>query len=276
MGAQVKDKGAKRVGAKAVATQSGAKKKTAVVALAGGDLDGGLIGDEKLRQLYAGMLKFRLGLTGGCAEPGFFAMGQEAVAAGTAIDLRADDAVGGATGVGIAGRQPVSIAAASATAMQLIGAGLAMGYRLVKSDAVVLVYCTEAGARGVCAEAVGFAGVNEVPMVFVVLDSRNENEQIGGATDVCLTAGASQVPAITVDGNDVVAVYRVAQEATGRARRGQGATIMDCRTYCLEAHGGVEAEKRWQEKDPILRMERYLAAKGLFSLAWKRALLASF
>ena len=268
MGAKAKEKTVEQVGMK-----SAAKKKSAA---SGGPAVSGVISNEKLRQLYALMLKCRVTLSKGHAKDSSFAMGLEAVAAGMGMDLRAEDATGGAPEIGHAEKGPVLIAPASTTATQLIGAGVAMASRLAKSNSVVVTFCRGVGSQDVCAEAVAFAGVNEIPMVFVVMDDSGQCEGLGDATGICAIAQASGVPAITVDGNDVVAVYRVAQEAIGRARRGQGATVIDCKTYCLNAHGGVEAERQWKERDPILKMESYLTAKGLFSLAWKREMLAGF
>jgi pyruvate dehydrogenase E1 component alpha subunit len=67
-----------------------------------------------------------------------------------------------------------------------------------------------------------------------------------------------------VDGNDVVAVYRVATEAIVHARKGNGPTLIECRFDRSEAH------------DPILKMEAYLLRKGLFSEELKIEATAGF
>ncbi|HWG86231.1 MAG TPA: thiamine pyrophosphate-dependent enzyme, partial [Candidatus Acidoferrales bacterium] len=66
------------------------------------------------------------------------------------------------------------------------------------------------------------------------------------------------LPAITVDGNDVVAVYRVAEESTRRAREGLGPSLIECR---LETGG-----------DPLAFMESYLRQRNLWSDVWKEEL----
>ena len=89
---------------------------------------------------------------------------------------------------------------------------------------------------------------------------------------------------ITVDGNDVVAVYRVAQEAIARARRGQGPTLIECKTYRWYGHSEIDPAKyrdpeeveRWKAKDPIANMEKYLTGKGLFSAEWKQEIVDGF
>jgi TPP-dependent pyruvate/acetoin dehydrogenase alpha subunit len=69
---------------------------------------------------------------------------------------------------------------------------------------------------------------------------------------------------IPVDGHDAVAVYRVATEAITHARKGNGATIIEC---IFDAGG---------EADALRRMEEYLTRKSLFRAAWKRKIAAEF
>ena len=72
-------------------------------------------------------------------------------------------------------------------------------------------------------------------------------------------------PGITVDGNDAVAVYRVAQEATERARSGGGPTLIEAQIF-----------PGYGFSDPIAAMESYLTGKGLFSEGWKKEIMALF
>jgi pyruvate dehydrogenase E1 component alpha subunit len=102
--------------------------------------------------------------------------------------------------------------------------------------------------------------------------------------DISVKAQSYGIPGITVDGNDVVAVYRVAQEAIARARRGQGPTLIEAKTYRWYGHSEIDPAKyrdpaeveRWKAKDPIAGMEKYLIAKGLFSAAWKQEIVDGF
>jgi pyruvate dehydrogenase E1 component alpha subunit len=77
-----------------------------------------------------------------------------------------------------------------------------------------------------------------------------------------------------VDGNDILAVYVAAQEASERARAGGGATLIECVTYRMAVHTTADDPKRyrtdaeveeWRRKDPITRFQVYLMAKGLLS-----------
>jgi pyruvate dehydrogenase E1 component alpha subunit len=88
------------------------------------------------------------------------------------------------------------------------------------------------------------------------------------------------IPTLSVDGNDVVAVYRVAQEAIRRARQGHGPALIECKTQRWPAPAAVspmtEGPGSGMSEDPILRMETYLKQKGLWSDAWKQRLVKSF
>jgi len=79
--------------------------------------------------------------------------------------------------------------------------------------------------------------------------------------DIPLKTKDYAFPSIAVDGNDVVAIYRVASEAIVRARKGHGPTLIVCR--------------RWAAGDPLMNMEKYLIHKGLFNEQRKQQVAAS-
>jgi pyruvate dehydrogenase E1 component alpha subunit len=74
-----------------------------------------------------------------------------------------------------------------------------------------------------------------------------------------------------VDGNDVLAVYEATQEAIARARRGEGPTLIECKTYRWMGHSigdpedyrTAEEVKAWKKKDPLQRFENNLRQKRL-------------
>jgi hypothetical protein len=79
------------------------------------------------------------------------------------------------------------------------------------------------------------------------------------------------MPGIRVDGNDVLAVYRVCREAIERARKGEGPTLVESVTYRIASHSSSDdaaryrdaAEfERWKQRDPILRFQKYLQKKS--------------
>ena len=104
------------------------------------------------------------------------------------------------------------------------------------------------------------AGTNRLPILFVCQAGLSDGPESPKGRDFGF-------PGIPVDGSDVVAVYRVATEAITHARKGNGATLIECLTTC----SGDDAET-----DPILKMEAYLSRKGLFSEKLKRDVAAGF
>jgi TPP-dependent pyruvate/acetoin dehydrogenase alpha subunit len=99
-----------------------------------------------------------------------------------------------------------------------------------------------------------------LPILFVCQTSVSNSPE-------SLTSRDYGFPCIPVDGSDVVAVYRVATEAITHARKGNGATLIEC-VPCPSADRS--------EIDPILKMEAYLTRKGLFSEGLKREVADSF
>jgi 2-oxoisovalerate dehydrogenase E1 component alpha subunit len=78
-------------------------------------------------------------------------------------------------------------------------------------------------------------------------------------------------PGVVVDGNDVLACYEVARQAVDRARRGEGPTLIEAKTYRFTAHSSDDDDKRyrqaeevatWRLKDPIQRYSKYLRESG--------------
>ena len=82
------------------------------------------------------------------------------------------------------------------------------------------------------------------------------------------------IPGVTVDGNDVQAVFAAATTAVERARAGDGPTLIECKTYRHRAHterpGAVDRRppdeiEEWKKKDPIERLAAALIEQGLLS-----------
>ncbi len=290
-----------------------------------------LISNDKLRQLYATMLKCRTleerarvlfkqsKFTGNY----YAAVGQEAAAVGTAIDLRVEDTIGpshrdfitgfikgapldkmfchlyaranspdkGRSSPAHFGYQPLNvITPASTIAAQLnIATGVALANKMKKNGNIAVAYSGDGSTSlGFWHEALNFAAVHDLPIVFVCQNNLwAESVNLRFQTkveDISVKAQAYGIPGITVDGNDVVAVYRVAREAIARARRGQGPTLIECKTYRWYGHSEIDPAKyrdpeeveRWKAKDPIAGMERYLTAKNLFTPEWKQEIVRAF
>jgi len=182
------------------------------------------------------------------------------------------------------------ITPASTIAAQLnIGTGVALAYKLQKKPNIVVALSGDGSTSlGFWHEALNFAGVMKLPIVYVVQNNRwAESVSVTMQTaveDLSIKAQGYGFPGLTVDGNDVVAVYRVAQEAIRRARSGQGPTLIECKTYRWYGHSEIDPAKYrppeeveyWKSRDPIPAMERYLTERSLWPDGWKQELIAGF
>jgi pyruvate dehydrogenase E1 component alpha subunit len=171
---------------------------------------------------------------------------------------------------------PISVPVGSQI-LHAAGIAWAMKYR-GKDDVAMVFFGDGATSQGDFHEGLNFAGVFELPVVFVCQNnqwaiSHPRAKQTRSLT-LAQKALAYGLPGIQVDGNDVLAVYAAAQEAVARARAGGGATFIECVTYRMAVHTTADDPKRyrsdaeveeWRRKDPIERFQKYLTAKGLLT-----------
>jgi pyruvate dehydrogenase E1 component alpha subunit len=257
-----------------------------------------LISNGKLMALYANLLKCRMiekhstSLPGRGKTNGTLASirGYEAGTVGVAIDLGSDDAVcspdrgvlkgfpNGApidslllwSGVGLesngflpskSGLRNGRSAAKPGHAHTQAAIGAALAHKTSKNGKVAIVFGDESASDS-WREALHIATVHALPMIFVL---RKRGKPAGRSR----TSDSKKVakpdtpwfPSITVDSNDVVAIYRVSNEAISRARSGRGPTLIECQPFRLS---GTFNGNGKHSHDPILNMENYLRAKGLF------------
>ncbi len=268
--------------------------------------------EERIRLLYR---------QGRFAGNYFAAVGQEATEVGATIDLLPDDTIApshrnfvthimkgtplrlmfahiygrkaspdqGRSAPAHCGYAPLNIITpASTIAAQLnIGTGVALAYKMQQKPNIVVALSGEGSTSlGFWHEAVNFAGVHKLPIIFVV-ENNGYAESVPVAlqtavADISVKARAYGIPGITLDGNDVVAVYLATREAIHRARSGEGPTLLECKTYRWYGHSEIDPAKYrdaaeveyWKSRDPIPAMERYLQAKHLWSDEWKEELTA--
>jgi len=166
--------------------------------------------------------------------------------------------------------------------------GVAYAARLKGENSVTLVYLGDgASSHGDCQEAMNFAGVFQVPLVFYCLNNQwaisLPRARQTHAPTIAQKAIAYGFPGVQVDGNDLLAAYVATREAVERARRGDGPTLIEAVTYRLSLHTTAddptkyrtaEEVKAWEAKEPWPRFRRYLEAKGLLSEADHAALEA--
>jgi 2-oxoisovalerate dehydrogenase E1 component len=170
-------------------------------------------------------------------------------------------------------------------AMLPVADGLALAAQL-RGEARVAAAFTGDGATSVgdFHEALNLAAVWKLPVLFVI-----ENNQYGLSTPSHEQYACKQLadralgygmPGTIVDGNDVLAVHRAVRRAADRARRGDGPTLLEFKTFRLRGHEEAsgtdyvprELVEEWAQRDPLSRLERHLAGAGLLSEAEAEAM----
>ena len=150
-----------------------------------------------------------------------------------------------------------------------VGAGLSAQYR--GTDQVCVCFFGDASTnQGTFHESLNMAAIWKLPIIFVC-ENNNYGISMSQARhqaikDVADRGAAYGIPGIAVDGNDVMAVNEAAAEAVARARKGQGPTLLECKTYRWRGHfegdpGNYkpkEEQEAWLKKDPIPRFKTFL------------------
>ncbi|NYZ15853.1 dehydrogenase [Azospirillum sp. RWY-5-1] len=157
-----------------------------------------------------------------------------------------------------------------------IGTGAALASKLRGTDAVVVAYFGDGAAnQGVFHESLNLAAVWRLPMIFICENNHYAlNTAFSETTSVdriARRASSYGLSGTTIDGNDAVAVYEAVGEAVELARNGGGPSLIEAMTWRWGPHSmrdnlreprSVEARKSWEERDPIVLMERRLTAEG--------------
>jgi len=156
-------------------------------------------------------------------------------------------------------------------------AGAALASKLRGEDRVTVVTLGEGStSEGDFYEGLNWAGVHKLPLVCVVQNniyaiSVPVHMQMA-VPNVADRAPMFGIAGAIVDGNDVLASYRVMSEAIQRARAGGGATLVEAKTYRPVPHSSDDDDRMyrtrdevevWKQRDPILRFQAYLRERGL-------------
>jgi TPP-dependent pyruvate/acetoin dehydrogenase alpha subunit len=262
---------------------------------------GSLIDDAKLKQLYVTMLQCRLLTEHARTHRRYGAlysasMGQEAIATGCAIDLSPQDTIALAPHNAIASlvkgaplrdivahlqahqRKAVNrthniIGPSSNPGEQLkLASRVALGNKQQKNTNVVVAFTSAAATTlDEWHDALTLAAKRNLPIIFVVENNPWTSARRRRSEDLALKARRDGLTTITVDGNDVVAVYRVAYESLQRVRCGGGPVLVEGKTYRRD-----DQDPHSTERDPLTHMERYLQRKKLFNARWKNQLVRRF
>ena len=161
-----------------------------------------------------------------------------------------------------------------------VATGIALAFRMRKQPRVAACFMGDGAVNeGAFHEGVNMGAVWSLPVLYVI-----ENNVYSASTpiasmvrvkDLADRGAAYGIPGVTVDGNDVMAVYEAAQEAVCRARGGGGPTLIEALTYRITGHSRrdpcnyqpEDERKLAQEKEPIRRFGQKLISEGIIDLA---------
>jgi acetoin:2,6-dichlorophenolindophenol oxidoreductase subunit alpha len=254
-----------------------------------------------LRRMYSAMLKCRMMeervRNGNAVLVCDLAAGHEAIVIGASIDLKPEDTIAAShrnfaahvavgtplkyllkksganisdeSGVSILSCRfalpgPISSAAFLADPFNL-ATGLALSHKLEKKTNVVVAFRDEdAAALEASHEALKFAGIHKLPIIYVTRSAGLGDPGLrkhSALEEFSFLAKDYGFPSILVDGKDVVAVWRAAQESIHRARNGSGPTLIECQTEPANF------------KDPLAHMQHYMTRRGAWDEGWKRQIV---
>lgn len=159
-----------------------------------------------------------------------------------------------------------------------IAGGAALTAKVKKTGQVCLCFFGD-GASNTSRfhEGINFASVLKLPVVYIL-----ENNQYAisvpikyaaNITNLADRAAAYGIPGKTIDGNDVLGVYEAVKEAVARARRGEGPSIIEGKTYRWAGHYTSDPQKyvsketieQWKTKDPLPRFKGFLMENAVLS-----------
>lgn len=168
-----------------------------------------------------------------------------------------------------------------------VGCGIALTMKRLKRSTVVLASCGDGATNtGQFHEALNFAAVQKLPIVFLIENNgyaySTPTDKQFAIKDLSERAKAYAMPGESVDGNDVLAVMEGIERALEHARSGQGPALVECKTFRVRGHSEAdkadyvpqEVRQAWLKKDPIKRFEEYLQKKGVLTSAVKEEIEA--
>jgi acetoin:2,6-dichlorophenolindophenol oxidoreductase subunit alpha len=160
-----------------------------------------------------------------------------------------------------------------------IAVGAALSTRMQKLDRVVVCFFGDGAAnQGTFHESINMASIWKLPIVFACVNNRYgmsmHVSRHMNIPDIAIRASSYGIPGISVDGNDIFAVYQETLKARALAAE-SGPVLLVLNTYRVMGHSKSDAGlyrtkeevEEWKAKDPIKRMRRELISKGTFTEA---------
>ncbi len=162
-----------------------------------------------------------------------------------------------------------------------IGTGLGMSLKMKAKKGVSVVFFGDGAAdEGVLYESINFAMLKKLPVIYILENNGYSvcspvNERQSGE-NIFHNASPRQMLTALVDGNNVSKVFEVTSRAVRRARRGNGPSFIECRTYRILGHAGCAVQdakgyrsdaevRQWQEKDPLKFVETTMLKQQVLS-----------
>jgi TPP-dependent pyruvate/acetoin dehydrogenase alpha subunit len=164
-----------------------------------------------------------------------------------------------------------------------VAVGIALTYKMEQVDNVVVAYFGEGASNvGDFHEALNIAGVQRLPVIFICENNQYAYsvpvEKSMAIDDVADRAESYGFDGVAINGNDVLSVYQTTQGALARARKGEGPTLIECKTY--RWHGHSEHDKAfyrtneelamWKSRDPITTFTTYLEGLNVLNVEKKQ------
>ena len=156
------------------------------------------------------------------------------------------------------------------------GVGMVLKWRR-KGNVVLVHFGDGAASRGDVHEAMNLAAVMSLPVIFLVNNNgyafSTPTYKQFAVESLSLRGQAYGMPGVTLNGNDVLMVYKGVSKAIKRARSGAGPTLIECRTFRMTGHAGHDSAdyvpkeffEEGSRKDPIALFEKYLSARNLLT-----------
>lgn len=139
------------------------------------------------------------------------------------------------------------------------GVGVALADKMRGSDAVTVIFFGDgAASQGDCHEAMNFAGIHRLPVVFFCENNRYaisvpQKKQMA-IDSVSSRASSYGFPGVTIDGTDMIETYEAVSEAVSRARAGDGPSLVEVMVERLLPHTTDDDHTRYRPEDDIAQM----------------------